>query len=168
MIRFRPDSDADLEPRRLTNWRANARDAVQLCITIVALLLLLFVAACRTTEPARTPDTPPAPETPEAPRGPVTRTVEGFRIQIGMFNDRAEADEHVEAATNWYRNLPPSQRPPYLGGSELDVHVAWRAPYYRVQVGRFANRAEANRTLDVVTRRFPDAFPVPAVVTVTR
>jgi hypothetical protein len=85
-----------------------------------------------------------------------------------MSGDRGEADALVEHAIGWYQGLSPAQRPAYLGGSELDVDVAWRPPYYRVRIGSFANRSEAERALAVVARRFPEAFAVPATVTVTR
>ena len=167
MIRKRFSQSDEMD--QSTCWRSNAKDALQLCVALVLLLLMLSVAACSTTERTRTPDTPPdTPPVEEPPRGPVTRTVDGFRIQIGMFNEQSAAEEQVEAASAWYRNLPSAQRPPYLGQGDLDVHIAWRAPYYRVQVGRFASRAEADRALGAVADRFPDAFPVPATVTVTR
>ena len=131
---------------------------------VLVVALMLFLSACATTEPAPRPPTDPD----DPSRGPVTRTVDGFRIQIGMSNDQDEADALAAVAAQWYQGLPPSERPAYLGGGDLDVHVAWRAPYYRVQVGRFATRAEADRALSVVSQRFPEAFPVPSTVTVTR
>ena len=151
--------------RRVTRRGPRAADALRQGPVALVLLLMLSVAACST--PERVTRTPP-PEPPDAPRGPVTSTVDGYRVQIGMVNDQAEADDYVEAAIGWYRSLPPSDRPPYLGGAELDVDIEWRAPYYRVQIGSFANRSEAERALGAIARRFPEAFLVPAVVTVTR
>ena len=51
---------------------------------------------------------------------------------------------------------------------QITLDVAWKAPYYRVHVGRFANRAEGERALQAVVSEFPGAFLVPTRVTVTR
>lgn len=144
---------------------APGRTAPRLRPALIAVALAAAFASCAPPGTiTRTPEPEPEPE----PRGPVTRTVDGFRLQIGMMNDRSEADATVEDAAAWYRNLPTSSRPPYLGNGDLDVHIAWRAPYYRVQIGSFATRDEAERALDAVKRRYPDAFPVPGTVIVTR
>lgn len=99
---------------------------------------------------------------------PTTRTVDGFRIQILNTPERAAAYEAVESAMDWWASLPSSRRHRYLGGNELDAEVKWRQPTYRVHVGRFATRAEAEEALRTVRARFPDAFLVPERVTVTR
>ena len=98
----------------------------------------------------------------------MTRTVQGFRIQIVTTADRAEADRHVAQAIDWWEGLAPSSRPPYLGDGDLAVDVKWRQPYYRVHLGAFATQAEAERALRAVARQFPEAFIVPETVTVTR
>lgn len=155
-----------MEERQSTYWRSNASDGVQLCVVLLLLLLLMTLAACKTTDPTAPR---PSPEQ-EPPRGPVTRTVDGFRIQIGMWTERTDADAAVVEAVDWFRDLAAGNRPRYMsdGNGDLDVEVAWRAPYYRVRIGRFATRQEANQALSAVSRRFPEAFAVPSTVTVTR
>lgn len=132
-------------------------------VALVALLCLLFAACSGPRAEA------PGGESPrEEERAPVTRTVQGFRIQIFTSPDRAEANDVLSEALAWYRSLPRSQRPAYLGGDELSADVKWRQPYYRVRVGDFATRGEADAALNRVRSRFPEAFIVPETVTVTR
>lgn len=83
------------------------------------------------------------------------------------------------------RPLPPE--PPASGeGSEDDeeplqgpflttvfdqrpgIYLVYKQPYYRIRVGNFARRADAEQALDVVKPHFPNAFVVPDEVTVVR
>lgn len=130
-----------------------------------ALLLafVLLLPACSTLErttddeepdrlpPSTEPDAPrtePAPEE-EEPTAP--RTVQGYRIQLLTTKNKEAADERAaEAEAEW-------------GGP---VEVAWKAPYYRVRVGAFSSRSAAQSMLDAVQQQFPDAFLVPATVTI--
>lgn len=105
----------------------------------------------------------------------VTRTVEGFRIQIYSSQDKEPADEKVEEAIEWWRTLQEEQEedgaPATQEGlmpEELPVYVRYRQPYYRVRIGNFTSRDAAERALRMVQRRFTDAFIAPDVVTVTR
>lgn len=124
----------------------------------------------RVPPPERTPppEPPPKPPPPPEPPKPVTRTVQGYRIQLLNTPDKSAADARVAQAESWWRDLSTSQRPDYLGGRNLDVDIVWQQPYYRVRAGAFATREEAQRALSVVERTFPDAFIVPSVVTITR
>lgn len=129
----------------------------------------LLLAACAGPREG-TREAPPLPPPPEPPAaGPVTRTLQGFRIQLVTTPEKDAADAYVEQAIDWWAALPAGRRPDYLAtGNELDVKIAWRQPYYRVRVGSFASRAEAEAALEAVRARFPDAFIVPDTVTVTR
>lgn len=148
----------------------------------VPLLILVFVgAACsgsrETTEPQPPPraeappnaEAPPKPKpAPQTPPKPTTRTVQGFRIQVLTTPEKQAADLHAAEAENWYRSLSASRRPLGLGDRGLLLDVAWRPPYYRVRLGAFASRAEAQRALALVKQRYPEAFLVPDTVTITR
>lgn len=125
---------------------------------ILALGMSLFVAAC--SGPGTATDEEGAPE---------TRTIEGFRIQIHTTSEKAEADEKAEEALNWWQEVPSSQRPSDLANEDdLFLDVAWKAPYYRVRLGRFTSQSEAQEALALVKDRFPEAFVVPDQITVTR
>ncbi len=112
----------------------------------------------------------------------VTRTVEGFRIQIYSSRDKAPADEAVEQAIAWWNAVQEERREEEEGApaeegaaaeepllpADLPVYVRYRQPYYRVRIGDFASRAEAERALRLIQRRFADAFIAPDTVTITR
>lgn len=149
-----------------------------------ALLLLLLAAGCGTTEPASgpSPSEPPAEEETETgdeeevERGdeaeplptpePEPRTVSGYRIQLVTTSDKDEADALYEEARSWWRQEGATQRSPMTQQGELAADIVWRQPYYRVQVGAFTSREEASEWLTSVEERFPDAFIVPAPVTI--
>ena len=142
----------------------------------VLVVVSLLGAACSggraTTEPAApdpAPKTAPKPDAEKPPSAPTTRTVQGFRIQVLTTPEKSAADVHAAEAETWWRSLGASQRPLGLGAQQtLLLDVAWKPPYYRVRLGAFASRAEARDALALVKRRYPDAFLVPDVVTITR
>ncbi len=88
----------------------------------------------------------------------------GFRIQILSTQDREEADQVAAQAVAWWQQLAaegaledvypgPESTPP--------VYQDFRAPYYRVRVGNFVLRAQAERMLPVVEDRYASAFIAP-------
>ena len=120
-------------------------------------------------EPRRLPEprrAEPKPEPPPKKREPVRRTVQGFRIQILTTADKGAADDQIEEALSWWQSMPASQRPAALADNELDVDVMWRSPYYRVRMGNFTSRAEAQKVLPTIKKRFGDAFIVPDTVVI--
>lgn len=139
---------------------------------LTVTVLLAGLSACATVEDVVSPpdEEPPRGDmpAPDEPAGPSTRTIDGYRIQILTTGEKDEADRQVTQAEQWWRALAPAERPPHVGEEDLYVTVAWRQPYYRVRIGRFASRSEAERALDTISRQYSDAFIVPDRVTVTR
>ena len=88
----------------------------------------------------------------------------GFRINVFSSTDPVEADRAAAAATIWWQELqnegelediyPLKEHTP-------PVYQDYRAPYYRVRLGNFAIRADAQRMLELVEDRYPNAFIVP-------
>ena len=97
----------------------------------------------------------------------VPRTVQGFRIQIFSTVDRNEADDEVEDAITWWETAR-EEAPEGIFPAELPVDLKYLQPYYRVRVGNFAERAAAERALNVVQQQFPSALIVPDTVTIVR
>ncbi len=97
----------------------------------------------------------------------VPRTRSGFRIEIASTTEKENADMLAAEAVSWWRALrdtgildqayPREVMPP-------PVYQEFRAPYYRVRLGNFLTRTEAEAMLDIVERRFADAFIAPADV----
>lgn len=100
-------------------------------------------------------DTAPAP----APQEPRAVQVEGFRVQVFTSSSRDAAERVRSEAAAWWARAQ---------GRSAEALVAYRQPYYRVQVGAFASREEADAALAVVRREYPEAFIVPDLVTVMR
>jgi len=94
------------------------------------------------------------------PAAPTSRVVDGFRIQLFSSEDRAAAERVRGAAEAWSRSLSGS-------GAGMRGEVAWLQPYYRVRLGAFASRAEAEEALAAVRTEYPEAFLVPDLVTVS-
>ena len=68
------------------------------------------------------------------------RFVPGFRIQVMNTNDRNKA---IEAKTKIYQEFP-----------ELKAYLMWKAPFYRLKVGNFKDRKEAEEYLSSIQRIF--------------
>ena len=88
----------------------------------------------------------------------------GFRIHIFSTLDPIEAERAAAEATAWWQELEnekllDSVYPGYE--SEPPVYRDFRAPYYRVRIGNFELRPDAQRMLDLVEDRYPSAFIVP-------
>ncbi len=110
--------------------------------------------------PAPTPRPRPAP-TPEperpAARPGALRTITGYRVQIFQSSSKDEADGRVADAIAWWRRA---------NDGTPEVYTVYRAPYYRVRVGNYATRGEADRAARSVGGSFPGSFVVQDRVTV--
>ena len=76
--------------------------------------------------------------------------IRGFRIQIYAGNEREEASKAKEIA---YRTLPFA-----------DVYTSYQSPTFKVKVGDFYQRLEAQLTLKKIEMTFPAAVIVEEVV----
>lgn len=104
----------------------------------------------------------------EASRG-VRRTVEGFRIQIFSSQQKALAERRLTEARDWWgQTLQNANVSDELFPEQLPAVIEYRQPYYRVRIGSFAERGQAEDALAVVKREYPDAFIARSTVTITR
>lgn len=115
------------------------------------------VMAGRVNVPDRPAPPSPAPE-------PTPQLVEGYRVQIFNTANRDAAERLRGEASDWWRTLSDADR----GAQPTDVIVSYQQPYYRVRLGAYATREEADRALAVVRQRYEDAFLVADRVTVLR
>jgi len=69
------------------------------------------------------------------------RFVQGFRILVMNTNDRNKA---TNAKAKVYEEFP-----------ELKAYLQWQAPFYKLKVGDFKTRPEAEEYLENIKRIFP-------------
>jgi hypothetical protein len=85
-----------------------------------------------------------------------------YHVQLDMTTEKDAAHRTMSDALAWWTDYPAPDRPAPLDvGTDAPVHIAWRAPRYRVRLGPFASRAEAESVLDAARSAFPDAFIAP-------
>ncbi|MDX1439923.1 MAG: SPOR domain-containing protein [Rubricoccaceae bacterium] len=93
---------------------------------------------------------------------PEARTVEGYRIQIFSSEDRNAADLVLREAMAWWRSRGANADT----DADLEPTIAYIQPYYRVRLGGFEFRQEAEELLEEVRQQYRDAFIVPDLVTI--
>lgn len=82
------------------------------------------------------------------------RYISGFRIQLYVGNTRQEADN---AKSYVYQLFP-----------ELNPYVSYSQPSYRVKVGDFMYRADAEEYLDQMRQQYPSAVILPERVEIKK
>lgn len=82
------------------------------------------------------------------------RYISGFRIQLYVGNTRQEADN---AKSYVYQLFP-----------ELNPYVSYSQPSYRVKVGDFMYRADAEEYLDQMRQQYPSAIILPERVEIKK
>lgn len=144
---------------------------------------LLVLSACSGTRPEAEPAPPesvsfpdapapvpapvyePAPEPApayEPPTQPATRQVQGFRVQIYASESSAGGEQARADAQAWW--TAEQRRSGFQ--APLDAYVVLLDNLYKVRMGAFTNRSDAESALQLVRTRFPDAFLVPDLVTI--
>lgn len=99
----------------------------------------------------------------------VEQTVQGYRVQVLSSKDQSTAEEAATTAQQWWReNKSAAPEGLFSAEEDLPVYTVYRQPYYRVRVGNFTSRAEAERALKFLQQRYGDAFIARGEVTVTR
>ncbi len=86
------------------------------------------------------------------------RTVSGFRIQIHSSLIKDEAVQNETQVRSWWESLDAGEKPDGLGTGELSAYLFFQSPYYRVRIGNFGQRSEAEAALVLVRESFPNAF----------
>lgn len=102
----------------------------------------------------------------EMPETTGPRTVQGYRLQVFSSDDKTAAEDVRDEADRWWRVVRDDPDAAAAFPAGLPMEVFFNQPYYRVRLGAFEFRREAETALRVIQRRFPEAFIVPDVVTV--
>lgn len=96
--------------------------------------------------------------------GGPTRTVSGFRIQVISTQSRATAETTRENLLAWWQSARQDLDAPRTLGQDLGIYVSYEQPYYKVRIGDFIQRADADQAVSFVREQFPDAWIVPDMV----
>ena len=102
---------------------------------------------------------------PDEPEGHVT--VQGFRIQLFSSDNKPAADRVYEDAVRWWsvRSGSPEASEAFEFG--FQPAVVYSRPYYRVRIGAFRSRSEAESALEIIRAQYSEAFIVPDSITFT-
>ena len=94
--------------------------------------------------------------------------VDGFRVQVYSTLDQEEAASAEQAVRLFWRETIESADPEDHLPPEMPVYGLFRQPYYRIRVGDFVDRDEADRIALVLGARFEGALVVPDKVIVVK
>lgn len=99
-------------------------------------------------------------EVEEAPPSSVERV---YHVQVHMTDDKRDAVRVRGRADEWWSEQRPGQMPSVaqVDGSDRVASIEWKAPLYRVRLGPFRSREQADTVLSHARSAFPDAFVVP-------
>lgn len=84
-----------------------------------------------------------------------------FHVQLQMTEEKDEANRVLGEALAWWKELPPSDRPPLTETDGSPVDIIWKAPLYRVRLGPFSTQEQAKSVLSKARSDFPEAFVAP-------
>ena len=95
--------------------------------------------------------------------------IDGYRLQLFSSESKSAADTARDEFAAWWSSQRETgvDRPRGMQGA-VPIVVEFIPPYYRVRVGAFEYRAEAEASLGYVRNQFADAFIVPSPVTIER
>ena len=99
-----------------------------------------------------------------APSGETSsESARAYHVQLDMTREKETADRILGRALRWWEARAEGEGlDPVTGSEESLVTVAWRAPLYRIRIGPFASRAQADSVLRTARSTFPGAFVRPA------
>ena len=113
--------------------------------------------------PVYPPATTPAPAPAPAPAPvPAPRQVDGFRVQVYASSTAAGSEQKRAEAQAWW--AAEQRRTGFV--APLEAYVVNQEGLYKVRMGAFTNRQDAEAALALVRQRFPDAFLTPDRVTI--
>ena len=90
----------------------------------------------------------------------------GYRIQVAFAREKLTADQAVEDIHSWLRRMRAENPQVEVFRSNIPVHNIYLQPYFRVRIGDFKTREEAEELLNQMIEEYPRAFIVVDRVTV--
>ncbi len=80
---------------------------------------------------------------------PDNKAIPGYRIQIFFDSGLNSSDRAKQARDEFLARYP-----------DIQAYVNWKAPNYRVRVGDFKTRLEAEKTLQLILIDYPNAWVI--------
>jgi hypothetical protein len=77
------------------------------------------------------------------------KAIEGYRIQIFFDSGPNSSDRAKQEKEEFMSEFP-----------EIPAYVSWKAPNYRVRVGDFRTRLEAEKALQIIAADYPNAWVI--------
>ena len=106
----------------------------------------------------------------EGRAGPASEIMaRGFRIQVLSERSRQQADNVYGQVLRWWGREFSSEGQEYLARKEdgtSPIYLEYYQPYWRVRIGDFATRPDAEVILPKVRERFANAFVAPSQISV--
>jgi len=98
--------------------------------------------------------------------GPRSGTVDGdarmYLVQLDMTDEKETAEKRLSTALQWWNSSTAHGLPePVSEGGESPFSIEWRAPLYRIRLGPYPRRQQAERVVSAAQESFPEAFVVP-------
>lgn len=103
----------------------------------------------------------PSPDAAEEPDG--ADRSRRYHVRLDVTERKEAANQTLGRALEWWGDHSETvSARPLASGDDSPVAVVWRAPLYRIQIGPFPSRAQADSVLEIARSAFPDAFVSPA------
>ena len=80
---------------------------------------------------------------------PDNKAIPGYRIQIFFDSGLNSSDRARQARDEFLLRYP-----------DIQAYVSWKAPNYRVRIGDFRTRLEAEKTLQLILIDYPNAWVI--------
>ena len=96
----------------------------------------------------------------------VTSQRTGYRVQIALVSEKNSADGLVDEVTQWLQKMRDEHPEIAVFQKELPVHTIYLQPYFRVRIGDFSRRDNAEELLTHLIQEYPRALVVVDQVTV--
>ena len=85
-------------------------------------------------------------------------TSKGYRIQVVFAREKALADQAVDEMHSWLSQMRADNPDIEEYQQNLPVYNVYLQPYFRVRIGDFKTREEADALLNVMIEHYPQAF----------
>ena len=85
----------------------------------------------------------------KALENPDNDAIPGYRVQI-FFDSGSNSSDRAKAVRDAFAALYP----------DIPAYVSWKAPNYRVRVGDWRNRLEAEKALQLIVIEYPNAWVI--------